>query len=140
MTRQVMHFKAEDSVVVSAGKELFDLHRLEGVWINTNRQTQGVAKVVLAAENGRLFAHVFGACDPDPCDWGKTEAEMLYADSITSPYISAFTAFYRFDFADIHLQANWNQGLLVLGSFTTFTDASERSNYFSREFFRREGN
>ncbi|HEV2961892.1 MAG TPA: hypothetical protein VG649_08730 [Candidatus Angelobacter sp.] len=140
MTHYAMHRKAEDRVELSAKKPLSDLHRLRGVWINTNDKTRGIAKVVLTPTEGRLMVHVFGICDPALCDWGKTEAEMLYADNITSHYASAFTAQYRFDFAEIQLQANWNQGLLVIGTFTTFTDSSERSNYFSREFFRQEGN
>ena len=35
------------------------------------------------------------------------------------------------------LAAYAKQGILVLDTFNTFTDASGRSNYFSREFFHR---
>ena len=80
----------------------------------------------------------FGAGDPAPSEWGEIEADHIYASSISSHAASGFTAWYDFDFSQIHLQANWNQGLLVLASFTSFKDGSKRSNYFSRDFFHRE--
>ncbi|HEV3317478.1 MAG TPA: hypothetical protein VG488_10930 [Candidatus Angelobacter sp.] len=139
MAQYAKHVKAEDRVEPSTRSRVLEMHRLVGTWINTNHASRGIAKVILIAADGRLFVHVFGACDPTPCHWGEVEADDLYSDSIGSQSASAFTAQYRFDFAETRLQANWNQGLLVVGSFSTFTDGSKRSNYFSREFFRREG-
>jgi hypothetical protein len=70
---------------------------------------------------------------------GESEADHLYANNISSGVAAGFTAGYRFDFCETHLQANWNQGLFVLASFTSFKDGSKRSNYFSREFFHQAG-
>ncbi len=139
MSQYIKKVKAEDRVESSILNRTSDLSRLVGTWVNTNHATRGIARVVLTATNGKLFISVFGACDPAPCDWGKVEADTIYSDNISSQNASAFTARYQFDFGKTQLQANWNQGLLVVGSFSTYTDGSGRSNYFSREFFRQQG-
>lgn len=129
--------RAEYSEAAQNG-QITQLESLSGVWINTKRDSLGIVKVVIAIRNAKLVVRAFGAGDPEPTDWGETEADHIYAGSISSRTAAGLTAWYHFDFSQIHLQANWNQGLLVLASFTSFTDGSRRSDYFSREFFHRE--
>jgi len=121
----------------SQGRHTLQLDGLPGTWLNTNRDNHGIVKVVIAVQGSRLLVRAFGAGESEPCDWGQVEADQIYAGSISSQAAAGFTAWYDFDFSRIHLQANWNQGLLVLASFTSFKDGSRRSNYFAREFFRR---
>jgi hypothetical protein len=131
--------KAEDRVehpAMQNGSHL-QLDALPGIWLNTNSESRGIVKVVITARGPGLAVRVFGAGDPAPYDWGEVAAEHIYAGNISSRMAAGFSAWYRFDFSEIHLQANWNQGLLVLASFTSFKDGSNRSNYFSREFFHR---
>jgi hypothetical protein len=132
--------KAEDRVelpgITQNGHGL-NLDSLPGTWLNTDSGTRGIVKVVTAVNGSELTVRTFGAGDPDLIDWGEVEADYIYALSLSSHVAAGFTARYRFDFAEIHLQANWNQGLLVLASFTSFKDGSGRSNYFSRDFFHR---
>lgn len=118
--------------------DIMQLESLSGVWMNTNRHSLGIVKVLVAIRKSKPIVRAFGAGDPEPNDWGETEADHIYAGSISSRTAAGLTAWYRFDTSQIHLQANWNQGLLVLASFTSFKDGSKRSNYFSREFFHRE--
>ena len=113
------------------------LDGLPGTWVNTNPDSRGIVKVAIRVRDSRLFVRAFGAGDPEPCDWGEAEADQTYAGNVSSHVAAGFTAGYDFGFSGIHLQANWNQGLLVLASFTSFKDGSRRSNYFSREFFHR---
>jgi hypothetical protein len=132
--------KAEDRIEISnttqKGHDL-RLDNLPGTWLNTDGGTRGIVKVVTAVKGSELTVRAFGAGDRDLIDWGEVEADYIYAISLSSHVAAGFTARYHFDFADIHLQANWNQGLLVLASFTSFKDGSDRSNYFSRDFFHR---
>lgn len=132
--------KAEDRVetsdITQKGYAL-RLDSLPGTWLNTDGGTRGIVKVVTAVNGSELTVRAFGAGDRDLIDWGEVGADYIYANSLSSRVAAGFTARYRFDFAEIHLQANWNQGLLVLASFTSFKDGSERSNYFSRDFFHR---
>jgi hypothetical protein len=130
--------KAEDRVeipnIAQNGHGL-RLDSLPGIWLNTDSGTRGIVKVVTTVNGSELTVRAFGAGDPGLIDWGEVEADYIYALSLSSRVAAGFTATYRFDFAEIHLQANWNQGLLVLASFTSFKDGSDRSNYFSRDFF-----
>ena len=132
------YVKAEDRVEPSATSgngHTLHLDRLPGIWLNTNSASRGIVKIIVEARGPGLVVRSFGAGDPDACDWGEVEADHIYASSISSRVAAGFSAWYRFGFSETHLQANWNQGLLVLASFTTFKDGSQRSNYFSREFF-----
>lgn len=133
--------KAEDQVEISditQNGHALRLDGLPGTWLNTDSGTRGIVKVVTAVNGSELTVRAFGAGDPDLIDWGEVEADYIYANSLSSRVAAGFTARYHFDFAEIHLQANWNQGLLVLASFTSFKDGSSRSNYFSRDFFHRK--
>jgi hypothetical protein len=114
------------------------LDGLPGIWLNTSSENRQIAKVVIAVREQRLWVHAFGARDSVPRDWGVIEADQVYAGTISSRVAAGFTAWYHLDGSQVHLQANWNQGLLVLASFTSFKDGSKRFNYFAREFFRRE--
>jgi hypothetical protein len=127
--------RVEDSVTHNASCQHLDA--LQGIWLNTNSHSGGIVKVVIHTQDLKLKVRVYGAGDPTPFDWGEVDAEHIYSSNIASQTAAGFTAWYRPDHAEIHLQANWNQGLLVLASFTSFKDGSSRSNYFSREFFHR---
>ncbi len=133
--------KAEDLVEISdilQNGGALCLDSLPGVWLNTDSGTRGIVKVVTAVKGAELTVRTFGRGEPDLNDWGEVSADYIYANSISSRVAAGFIASYRFDFAEIQLQANWNQGLLVLASFTSFKDGSKRSNFFSRDFFHRK--
>ena len=136
----VRHSKADGQTQDSALQvdHSLQLDGLPGIWVNTNTDSCGIVKVAISVKDSRLFVRTFGAGDPEPNDWGESEADHVYAGSTSSRTGAGFTAWYVFDFSQVHLQANWNQGLLVLASFTSFKDGSKRSNYFSREFFHRQ--
>lgn len=138
LMESVKYVKAEDRIGPSSttnNEETLHLDRLPGIWLNTNTASRGIVKVVVEARGKDLIVRAFGADDAAPLDWGEVEAEHIYASGLFSDMAAGFSAWYHFEFSDTHLQANWNQGLLVLASFTTFKDGSKRSNYFSREFF-----
>ena len=132
--------KLEDNVRVSRlrpDEPQLDLTPMLGSWVNTDDGSQGITNVILAERCGQLVVRVFGARDPAPGDWGVMEADNIYGSSINAEQAAAFSASCSFDFAETHLQGNLNQGLLVISSFNRFKDGSNRSNYFSREFFHR---
>ena len=136
----LQYVKAEDRVERSGRTQdghALQMDSLPGVWRNTNRETRGIAEIEITVRGPKLNVRAFGAGDPAPIDWGEVEAEHIFGNNISSHVAAGFIAQYDFDFSRVHLQANWNQGLLVLASFTVFNDRSKRSNYFSREFFHR---
>ncbi|HZU34033.1 MAG TPA: hypothetical protein VFB79_23175 [Candidatus Angelobacter sp.] len=134
--------KAEDSIAPVRGsgdKAALSLDRLLGAWANTNEATEEIPTLILEKNSqGKLTVHAAGG-HLGPADWGKIEADHLFALNIHSQDAAGFTASYQFDSRETRLQANWNQGLLVVASFNTFKEDSGQANYFTREFYRREG-
>ncbi len=134
--------KAEDNVTLVAGDESIapcSLDRLLGIWTNTNEAAEEVPTIILEKnDRGRLTVHAAGG-NLGPADWGKVEADNLFTLNIHSQDAAGFTACYRFASRETLLQANWNQGLLVVASFNVFKEDSSQSSYFTREFYRREG-
>ena len=111
---------------------------LVGTWVNTNRGSDGIVKVIVANNDGVCTVHAYGARDAAPCDWGDLKADTIYADSDSSRRGMAFSVLYDFGFMETYLQGRVKQGVLVLANFTRFKDGSGRSNYFFREFYHRQ--
>lgn len=119
----------------SGGSEPLDVRPLLGTWINTNTATAGIAKAVVAQENGDLHLRVFGAGELELYDWGAVPVKSVCAEGICSRRAISFTAEYDFGFLETELQTNLSKGLLIITTLNTFKDGSGRSNYFSREYF-----
>ncbi len=132
------HLRAEDRLPdqTSAPGGALDTELLTGRWFATDHQATGVVRLELTRRGDALFVRAFGAYDHGPNDWGEVEA-VPYGSSVVATDAMAFSAIYDFDFMVTILAAYAKQGILVLDTFNTFTDASGRSNYFSREFFHR---
>lgn len=115
-----------------------DLAALLGTWFNTDKNTAGVVRMVLAGTPEDFTVHAWGAGSPlsKEHDWGQVPA-VAYASGVASPDGMAFSATYDFDFVETFLAAYTKSGILVLDTFNVFKDGSGRSNYFSREFFHR---
>jgi hypothetical protein len=111
-----------------------DAAPLVGTWVNTDKNTQGIVKMILTADGGTLHVKAFGACSPSPCDWGEVRG-AVFSGGTTSHTGMAFTTFFDFGFMETLLAVYYKGGILVLDSFNTFKDDSGRANYFSREFF-----
>jgi hypothetical protein len=115
---------------------IVDLSTLLGSWRNTYRNSKGIHRAVLAREGERFMFHAWGiGCDED---WGQVPV-VPHATHVTSREPAGFFARYDFGFSELSLAANEAKGLLIIAAYSTFRDASARSNYFAREFFYREG-
>lgn len=124
----------------AAGSPALDPSALLGRWVATNPEARGVVRVEIdAGEAGELTFRAFGA-DPgdpggEPIDWGAVPG-LLHAGAVDSRAGTTVWARYRFDVMEVDFQAFAKLGVLVMASFTRFTDASGRAAYFAREFFR----
>ena len=107
---------------------------LVGTWFNTDKNTRGITKLVLTRDDDDLKVRAFGACDPELCDWGVVPG-LAFSSGVSSPEGMAFTALFDFGFMETLLAVYLKGGILVLDSFNTFKDDTDRANYFSREFF-----
>jgi hypothetical protein len=107
-----------------------------GCWLSTNKDTQGIAKLIVTHDENGLRVRAFGAGVPSLQEWGEVKG-TVFADSATSNVGRAFRALYDLGFKETILQAKVKKGVLVVANFNRFKDGSRRANYFSREFFYR---
>jgi hypothetical protein len=115
-----------------------DLSGLVGGWRNTDDGSSGgLLRFVLGERDGRLFVRGVGVGDPEPYEWDEVEA-IAFAPSVADGQAWAFNC--RFEFGEMatDVSAYNKQGILVAATFTSFDDASTRSDYWTREFFHRE--
>jgi len=111
-----------------------DISNLAGVWINSNPDTNGIARMEFAEVDGKPSVRV-DAIGPDGLiDWGSAPLK-LFAGSPSSRNTAGFTCTYDFGFAETQLQAMIMKGLIVLAQVHKFKDDSGRMDYFVREYY-----
>jgi len=118
----------------AAGADPADVSALAGVWLNSNPDTNGIARMVLSEAGGKLVLQVYGVGPEGLIDWGTTDVN-IFAASASSRSVTGFTCIYDFGFAETQLQAMILKGLIVLAQLHTFKDESRRVDYFVREYF-----
>lgn len=123
-----------DRVEVDSVTEPLDISGLAGIWINSNPDTNGIARMEFSEIDGKLSVRV-NAIGPDGLiDWGWAPVK-LFAASPKSRATAGFTCTYDFGFAETRLQAMIMKGLIVLAQFHAFKDGSGRMDFFVREYF-----
>lgn len=123
-----------DRVEIDGLAEPLGTKGLAGVWINSNPDTNGIARMEFSEMEGRPSMRV-DAIGPDGLiDWGWAPLK-LFAASPSSRTTAGFTCTYDFGFAETRLQAMIMKGLIVLAQFHKFKDDSGRMNYFVREYY-----
>jgi hypothetical protein len=123
-----------DRVEIDGVGAPLDISGLKGVWINSNPDTNGIARMELSDVEGQLSVRV-DAMGPDGLiDWGRAPVKLFTA-SPKSRTTAGFTCTYDFGFAETRLQAMIMKGLIVLAQFHEFKDDSGRMDFFVREYF-----
>ena len=105
---------------------------LVGTWTNTNHATNDIVKIIIAAAGSNIKVDVFGACTPTPCNWGSVPG-FAYAANVGAVPAIAFTAQYKFSFAQVSVVGHLQGKLLDIETFTEFTDGSGRSNLYTTD-------
>lgn len=107
---------------------------LVGTWVNSNLETNSIARIKVSEANGKLQLQVFAMGPKDLIDWGVADAQV-FASGPASHKGAGFTCRYDFGFAEARMQGMIMKGLLVLAQFHLFKDDSGRADYFLREYF-----
>lgn len=107
-----------------------------GNWINSNPDTNSIARLKVSETNGKLQVQVFAIGPDSEIDWGTVNADA-FASGPASSAGAGFSCKYDFGFAEASLQGMIMKGLLVLAQFNVFKDESKRTSYFLREYFAR---
>lgn len=121
-----------ESAFVGTGP--IDVSGLVGTWDNSNPDTNGVARMVISEDSGKLSLRVYAIGPDGLIDWGPTDISP-FTSSPTSGVAAGFTSVYDFGFAETRLQAMILKGLVVLAQIHRFKDGSGRVDYFVREYF-----
>jgi hypothetical protein len=113
---------------------------LTGRWVNTNRETQGIAECFIEQEGDKFSVSGVAVGADGPIVWPATKARV-FANLEEEAGQRALALAVTFDFgfwrAEAYLRVN--KGVLVIVLFNTFQDNTARSNYVTREFFYRPG-
>lgn len=126
-----------DRVEVNGQETAMDTRALPGVWINSNPNTSGIARMVMSETDGKLSLQVFAIGPDGLIDWGSAGVKV-FAGLPTSKAGAGFTCNFDFGFAETELQGMIMKGLLVLAQFHRFKDNSKRADFFVREYFALE--
>ena len=111
---------------------------LLGHWLNTNRDTRGLAECVVAEDGEGITVSITAVGENERVRWPTVRATVLAnleeeAGQRTIALLAKFNLGYMT--ADTHVRVN--KGVLVIVLYVTFHDDSGRSNYLNREFFYR---
>jgi hypothetical protein len=111
-------------------------------WLNTDGGSSGgTLRLVVSEAGGGLRVHGFGAgreVGEEPFDWGEVAATPLAQDA-AGERAWAFTCRFDFGFMRTEIAAYGKEGILIAASFNAFADGDPRADYWTREFFHREG-
>lgn len=114
-----------------------DASALIGTWVNSNPDSNGIARMVMSESNGNLTLQVWAIGPDGLIDWGMAGV-TVFASGPSSRIGAGFTCSYDFGFVETRLQAMILKGLIVLAELHSFKDGSKRANYFVREYFASE--
>jgi hypothetical protein len=114
-----------------------DLSPLAGVWINSNPETTGVARMVITQSGSQILLRVYAIGPEGLIDWGSVDIDVFTATP-SSHVAAGFTCLYDFGFVETRLQAMILKGLIVLAQIHRFKDGGDRVDYFVREYFALE--
>jgi hypothetical protein len=117
-----------------AGNTAIDPRALIGNWINSNPDTNSIARVKIFEANEKLQLQTFAVGPDGLIDWGVTTADVFAANPASSVG-AGFACAYDFGFAEARFQGMIMKGLLVLAQFHLFKDDSGRASYFLREYY-----
>ena len=118
----------------AASPALIDISSLPGVWVNSNPDSNGIARLVMSESGGKLAIHVYAIGPDGLIDWGTTNV-TIFATGPLSRVAAGFTCSYDFGFVETKLQAMILKGLIVLAELHSFKDDSKRADFFVREYF-----
>ena len=113
--------------------------KLIGRWLNTNRDTRGIAECTIAADGDSYSVSILGVGKEGVLPWPRVTATTLAnLEEEAKQQTVALGADFDLNFMKVETHIRVNRGVLVIVVFITFKDDSGRSNYLNREFFYRE--
>jgi hypothetical protein len=111
-------------------------NKFVGHWINTNRETRGIASCTIERQGDHFSMHLIGVGVEAPIDWPSATAKAFAnLEEEAGQRTIALKADFELGFMTAETYVRLNRGVLVIVLYITFRDNSGRSNYVNREFF-----
>jgi hypothetical protein len=124
------------ALALSAGKPL-QISSLCGDWLNADHTgNPGMLGATLTEQEGSLWVRGLGMARPVGYAWHRVRAASFAPDP-TSRQAWGYLVDYDFGFMRTIVAGYYKTSVLVATTYNTFHDGSERTPYWSREFFHR---
>jgi hypothetical protein len=115
-----------------------DASRLTGRWLNTSRETGGIAECLLERSGDRFKLTLLAVGSGEQIPWPEVEVTGLAnLEEEAGQRAYALAAEFDHGFMRSRVYIRVNKGVLVIVLFNSFSDQSGRSDYVTREFFYR---
>jgi hypothetical protein len=109
-----------------------------GRWLNTNRDTRGIAECVVVQDKDDFVVSITAVGDNEPVPWPKARAKVFAnLEEEAGQRTVALTATFNLGYMTAETHMRVNKGVFVIVLYVTYHDDSGRSNYLNREFFYR---
>ena len=122
-------------LALSAGEPL-QISPLCGDWLNADRGVPGMLGVTLSEQEGSLWVRGLGMAKPVAYAWPRVRTPSFAPDP-ASRQAWGFLVDYDFGFMRTIIAGYYKTSVLVATTYNTFHDGSERTAYWTREFFHR---
>jgi hypothetical protein len=122
-------------LALSSGQPL-QISPLCGDWLNADRGVPGMAGVTLSEQEGSLWVRGLGMAKPAAYAWPRVRTPSFAPDP-ASRQAWGFLVDYDFGFMRTIIAGYYKTSVLVATTYNTFHDGSERTAYWTREFFHR---
>jgi hypothetical protein len=113
-----------------------ELAPLLGTWVGFTDELTGATSLELEGEPGDVRVRVHGSGPSGPPDWGTAPA-TVFTDDVGRQEAFAFRARYDHGYEDVEIFGYLNRRVLIAELATSFSDDSERGQYFTRNFYYR---
>lgn len=124
------------NLALSAGKPL-QISPLCGDWLNADHNgVPGMLGVTLTEQEGSLWVRGLGMARPAGYAWPRVRTPSFAPDP-ASRQAWGFLVDYDFGFMRTIVAGYYKTSVLVATTYNTFQDGSERTPYWTREFFHR---
>lgn len=109
-----------------------------GRWLNTNRDTRGIAECLVVRDGDEFVVSITAVGDHEPVPWPKARAKVFAnLEEEAGQRTVALTATFKLGYMTAETHMRVNKGVFVIVLYVTYHDDSGRSNYLNREFFYR---
>ena len=127
-----------DRALADPAARTLNADRLTGQWVNTDRNTRGLAEISIEQNGEQFSVSAIGVGTDGPIDWLATSVRPLAnLEEEAGQRAIALAVDFDFGFMSAETYLRVNKGVLVIVLFNTFRDDSGRANYVNREFFYR---